>query len=49
MPIDGSRRDGDARRTVLATVKPASHFFGFRGEYRSAVRIWGKPNFIHPA
>tara|TARA_R110001592_G_scaffold345091_1_gene636784 strand:+ start:120 stop:386 length:267 start_codon:yes stop_codon:yes gene_type:complete len=25
------------------------HFFGFRGvEYISAVRVWGKPDFIHP-
>ena len=25
------------------------HFFGFRGyEYVSAMRVWGKPDFIHP-
>ena len=25
------------------------HFIGFRGdEYNSAVKIWGKPDFIHP-
>ena len=25
------------------------HFFGFRGvEYISAVRVWGKPDFVHP-
>lgn len=29
-------------------IKPALHFVGFRGdEYTSAVRIWGKPSFIH--
>lgn len=29
-------------------VKPALHFVGFRGdEYTRAVRIWGKPSFIH--
>jgi hypothetical protein len=29
-------------------IKPAVHFVGFRGdEYHSAVRIWGKPRFIH--
>jgi hypothetical protein len=27
---------------------PALHFVGFRGdEYWSAVRIWGRPDFIH--
>uniref|UniRef100_UPI0035C9B666 hypothetical protein n=1 Tax=uncultured Sphingomonas sp. TaxID=158754 RepID=UPI0035C9B666 len=31
------------------TVKPALHFVGFRGgEFLSAVRIWGRPDFIHP-
>ena len=31
-------------------IKPALHFVGFRGdEYHSAARIWGKPDFIHPA
>ncbi len=26
----------------------AVHFIGFRGnEYTSAVRVWGKPDFIH--
>lgn len=31
-------------------LKSALHLVGFRGdEYHSAVRIWGKPNFIHPA
>ena len=26
-----------------------THFFGFRGdEYNRAVKIWGKPDFIHP-
>lgn len=30
-------------------IKAALHFVGFRGdEYHSAVRIWGRPNFIHP-
>lgn len=25
------------------------HFIGFRGdEFNSAVKIWGKPDFIHP-
>jgi hypothetical protein len=29
-------------------TKPATHFIGFRGdEYWSAVRIWGRPSFIH--
>ena len=29
-------------------MKPALHFVGFRGdEYWSAVRIWGRPTFIH--
>ncbi|GHH09456.1 hypothetical protein GCM10008023_06160 [Sphingomonas glacialis] len=29
-------------------MKPAVHFVGFRGEeYWSAVRVWGKPGFIH--
>jgi hypothetical protein len=29
-------------------MKPAVHFVGFRGEeYWSAVKIWGKPGFIH--
>ena len=28
--------------------KPALHFVGFRGdEFWSAVRLWGRPNFIH--
>lgn len=36
-------RDVPASRTP-----PAVHFIGFRGEeYWSAVRIWGKPDFIH--
>ncbi|WP_457349326.1 hypothetical protein [Sphingomonas sp. UYP23] len=35
---------------MLAPITPALHFVGFRGdEYHSAVRIWGKPDFIHPA
>lgn len=26
----------------------AVHFVGFRGdEYRSAVKVWGEPDFIH--
>lgn len=30
------------------TVRPAVHFVGFRGhEYCSAIRVWGKPDFIH--
>lgn len=34
----------------LSPIKPALHFVGFRGdEYHSAVRIWGKPDFVHPA
>ncbi len=29
-------------------MKPAVHFVAFRGEeYWSAVRIWGRPSFIH--
>lgn len=29
-------------------ANPALHFVGFRGdEYTRAVRIWGKPGFIH--
>lgn len=29
-------------------VVPAVHFVGFRGdEYLSAVRVWGRPGFIH--
>jgi hypothetical protein len=31
-----------------STMKAIVHFIGFRGdEYHSAVRIWGKPDFIH--
>jgi hypothetical protein len=30
-------------------MKSCIHFVGFRGEeYRSACRVWGVPNFIHP-
>lgn len=30
------------------TIIPAVHFIGFRGdEFWSAVRIWGRPGFIH--
>ena len=33
----------------MRTVKPAVHFVGFRGgEYVTAVRTWGLPDFIHP-
>ena len=29
-------------------MRSAVHFVGFRGEeYWSAVRVWGKPGFIH--
>ncbi len=38
------------RRAGRGVVEPAPavHFVGFRGEeYRSAVRIWGRPSFIH--
>ncbi len=29
-------------------MKPAVHFVGFRGnEYISAVRVWGRPGFVH--
>ncbi len=29
-------------------LKPAVHFVGFRGdEYWSAVKVWGRPAFIH--
>ncbi|MGQ3671805.1 hypothetical protein ACT6QG_05350 [Xanthobacter sp. TB0136] len=29
-------------------MTPAVHFVGFRGEeYRSAVKVWGLPDFIH--
>ena len=29
-------------------MRPAIHFVGFRDDrYWSAVRIWGKPDFIH--
>ncbi|WP_457349575.1 hypothetical protein [Sphingomonas sp. UYP23] len=35
---------------MLSPITPALHFVGFRGdEYNSARRIWGKPDFIHPA
>lgn len=35
----------DRRHTVTA---PAVHFVGFRGEeFWSAVRVWGRPHFIH--
>lgn len=28
--------------------RPAVHFIGFRGdEYWSAVKVWGRPGFIH--
>lgn len=31
-------------------MSPALHFVGFRGEeYWTAVRVWGKPGFIHRA
>jgi len=31
-----------------AGVVPAVHFVGFKGdEYWSAVKVWGKPAFIH--
>lgn len=31
-------------------MTPAIHFVGFRGdEYLSAIRVWGKPGFIHMA
>lgn len=44
-PHDQSMED---RLTALPPIKPALHFVGFRGdEYRSAVRVWGSPNFIH--
>ncbi|TPG52000.1 hypothetical protein EAH76_14815 [Sphingomonas glacialis] len=34
----------------LFEITPALHFVGFRSEeYHSAVRIWGKPDFVHPA
>lgn len=30
------------------TMKPATHFVGFRGqEYLSALRVWGQPDFVH--
>lgn len=30
------------------TVKPITHFIGFRGEeYWSAVRVWGPPHYVH--
>ncbi|QTG12411.1 hypothetical protein G6M86_03750 [Agrobacterium tumefaciens] len=30
------------------TVKPITHFIGFRGEeYWSAVKVWGQPHYIH--
>lgn len=33
---------------AVANPSPALHFVGFRGEgYLSAVRVWGKPGFIH--
>jgi hypothetical protein len=32
----------------MMTYRPAVHFIRFRGdEYHSAVRIWGRPDFIH--
>lgn len=33
---------------MSSAFKPALHFVGFRGyEYVSAVRVWGKPDFVH--
>lgn len=30
------------------SARPCIHFVGFRGEeYLSAIRVWGKPDFIH--
>lgn len=30
-------------------ITPVVHFVGFRrDEYWSAVKIWGKPHYIHP-
>lgn len=32
----------------MGDLRPALHFVGFRGdEYRSAVRVWGVPDFYH--
>lgn len=32
----------------MIAVRPIIHFIGFRGEeYWSAVKVWGKPHFIH--
>lgn len=32
----------------MCEARPAVHFVGFRGdEYLSAVRVWGRPGFIH--
>lgn len=34
--------------TLAENVRPAVHFVWFRGnEYLSAVRVWGRPDFIH--
>jgi hypothetical protein len=31
-------------------TRPALHFVWFRGEeYHSAVKVWGKPDFVHMA
>ena len=33
---------------ALGMMKRDVHFVGFRGdEYRSAVKVWGKPDFFH--
>ena len=35
--------------TEKDTIERIVNFIGFRGdEYNSAVKIWGKPDFIHP-
>jgi hypothetical protein len=33
---------------MLAGMRPCVHFVGFRDDrYWSAVRVWGRPDFIH--
>jgi len=52
-PIGGIVRRGIIggqwdRGDVVRQARPSLHFIGFRGdEYVSAVRVWGRPDFIH--
>ena len=45
LPIGFQSRQGDG---LCREAPPCVHFVGFRGnEYTSAVRVWGRPDFIH--